>query len=75
MRLFLESLESVQKRGAKILAEITGFGSTADAFRVTDQHEDGRGGIAAVRDALADAGVTINDIELYQRSWYWHDGK
>ena len=39
------------------LAEIAGFGSTADAFRVTDIHEDGRGGIAAMRLALEDAGV------------------
>ena len=43
--LILESLESAQKRGAKVLAEIIGYGSSADAFRVTDMHEDGRGGI------------------------------
>jgi len=61
--IILEELESARKRGATILAEIIGYGSTADAFRVTDQHEEGRGGIAAVRMALADAGLGVNDID------------
>jgi 3-oxoacyl-[acyl-carrier-protein] synthase II len=61
--VILESLESAAARGATILAEVIGYGSTSDAFRVTDQHEDGRGGIAAVRAALADAGLTIKDID------------
>ena len=59
----LEELEWARRRGATILAEVVGYGSTADAFRVTDQHEDGRGGIAAVRLALEDAGLTIDDID------------
>ena len=59
----MESLESAQARGAKILAELIGYGSTADAFRVTDQHEEGRGGIAAVKLALADAGMGLTDID------------
>jgi len=42
--LILEELECAKRRGAKILAEVIGYGSTGDAFRVTDQHEDGRGG-------------------------------
>ncbi len=61
--IIIEELEVARNRGAKILAEIIGYGSTADAFRVTDQHEDGRGGIAAVRQALADASLTIDDID------------
>lgn len=61
--IILEELESAQRRGAPILAEVIGYGTTADAFRVTDQHEDGRGGIAAVRMALADAGLSVNDID------------
>ncbi|MBN1436844.1 MAG: beta-ketoacyl-[acyl-carrier-protein] synthase family protein [Sedimentisphaerales bacterium] len=61
--VILEDLESARKRNAPILAEVLGYGSTADAFRVTDQHEDGRGGIAAVQLALKDAGVSINDID------------
>ncbi|MBN2210815.1 MAG: beta-ketoacyl-[acyl-carrier-protein] synthase family protein, partial [Sedimentisphaerales bacterium] len=61
--IILEELESARKRGATVLAEIIGYGSTADAFRVTDQHEEGRGGIAAVRMALKDAGLGVNDID------------
>lgn len=61
--IIMEDLETAQKRGAPILAEVIGYGSTADAFRVTDQHENGRGGIAAVRLALADAGLGIHDID------------
>jgi len=61
--IILEELECARRRQAIILAEILGYGSTADAFRVTDQHEEGRGGIAAVRQALADAGLGIDDID------------
>ncbi len=61
--LIIESLESAQKRGATILAELIGYGSTADAFRVTDMHEEARGGIAALQAALADAGVTPAHID------------
>jgi 3-oxoacyl-[acyl-carrier-protein] synthase II len=60
--VILEELEHAKKRGAKILAEIVGFGSTADAFRITDIHEDGRGGTAAMRAALTDAGLKPQDI-------------
>lgn len=61
--LILESLESAKRRGVKILAEITGYGSTSDAFRVTDMHEDGRGAIQAMNEALKDAGITYKDID------------
>jgi 3-oxoacyl-[acyl-carrier-protein] synthase II len=53
--LVLEELEHAKRRGAVILAELTGYGSTADAFRVTDSHPEGRGAIACIRRALADA--------------------
>ncbi len=59
----LEELEHAKRRGAKILAEVAGYGSTADAFRITDIHEDGRGGIAAMRGALFDAGLTPKDVD------------
>lgn len=61
--LILEELEHAKARGAKILAEIKGYGSTADAFRITDIHENGRGAIAAMRGAIEMAGFTIHDID------------
>lgn len=61
--VILETLESAQKRGATVLAEVTGFGSSNDAFRVTDMHEEARGAVLAMRTALKDAGVTIKDID------------
>jgi 3-oxoacyl-[acyl-carrier-protein] synthase II len=60
--LILEEYEWAKRRGARLLAEITGYGSTADAFRVTDMHEDGRGAIAAMRGALADAGIQPGEV-------------
>ncbi|MBN2455495.1 MAG: beta-ketoacyl-[acyl-carrier-protein] synthase family protein [Sedimentisphaerales bacterium] len=61
--LVLESLESAQKREAEILAEVIGYGSSSDAFRVTDMHEQGRGAIQAMNAALVDAGITYKDID------------
>jgi 3-oxoacyl-[acyl-carrier-protein] synthase II len=60
--LVLEELGHARKRGANIYAEVTGYGSTADAFRVTDSHPDGRGAIACIRGALADSGLSPSDI-------------
>jgi 3-oxoacyl-[acyl-carrier-protein] synthase II len=61
--LILESEEFARNRGAKILAELAGYGSSADAYRITDIHDTGRGGIAAMKLALADADVAIEDID------------
>jgi 3-oxoacyl-[acyl-carrier-protein] synthase II len=61
--VILESLEHAEKRGANILGEVVGFGSTADAFRVTDIHEDGRGPVAAMGQAFAEANITPADID------------
>jgi 3-oxoacyl-[acyl-carrier-protein] synthase II len=58
----LESLERAKARGARIYGEITGYGSTADAFRITDAHPEGRGAIACIRMALADAGLGLDQI-------------
>ena len=60
--VILEELEHAKARGAKIYAEMTGYGSTADAFRVTDSHETGRGAIACILDALRDSGLAREQI-------------
>ncbi len=61
--LILEELEHAKSRGAPLLAEIMGYGSTADAFRITDIHESGRGAIASMQRAMKSAGVTPADID------------
>jgi len=53
----LEELDRARARGAKIYGEIVGYGSTADAFRITDTHPEGRGAISCIKMALADAGI------------------
>jgi 3-oxoacyl-[acyl-carrier-protein] synthase II len=58
----LEELEHAKRRGATIYAELSGYGSTADAFRTTDSHPDGRGAIACIRAALADSGLPAEAI-------------
>jgi 3-oxoacyl-[acyl-carrier-protein] synthase II len=60
--LVLEELNHAKKRGATIYAEMTGYGSTGDAFRVTDSHPDGRGAIACMAYALKDAGLKPGDV-------------
>jgi 3-oxoacyl-[acyl-carrier-protein] synthase II len=58
----LEDVEHARNRGAPIYAELTGYGSTADAFRVTDSHPEGRGAIACMQVALDDCGLAPADI-------------
>jgi 3-oxoacyl-[acyl-carrier-protein] synthase II len=60
--LVLEELEHARRRHAPIYAEVTGYGSTCDAFRVTDSHPDGRGAIACIQGALNDSGLAGTDI-------------
>jgi 3-oxoacyl-[acyl-carrier-protein] synthase II len=61
--LILEELEHAKARRARIYGEIVGYGSTADAFRITDSHDEGRGAIACLREALADARLNAEDID------------
>ncbi|MFC1792843.1 beta-ketoacyl-[acyl-carrier-protein] synthase family protein [Planctomycetota bacterium] len=61
--LILESLSSAKKRGVEVLAEVIGYGSSSDAFRVTDMHEEGRGAVLAMTAALTDAGITYKDVD------------
>ncbi len=63
--LVLEELEHAKARGAKIYAEVAGFGSTSDAYHVTAPREDGSGGAAALQLALKDAGLKPEDIQYY----------
>jgi 3-oxoacyl-[acyl-carrier-protein] synthase II len=58
----LEALEHAQARGAPIYGEMVGYGSTADAFRITDTHPEGRGAISCMKLALADAGIAPDEV-------------
>jgi 3-oxoacyl-[acyl-carrier-protein] synthase II len=60
--VILESLEHAIKRDAKIYAEITGYGSTADAYHITAPSENGEGAARAMRQAIQRAGLTPSDI-------------
>ncbi|MCP4809029.1 MAG: beta-ketoacyl-[acyl-carrier-protein] synthase family protein [Proteobacteria bacterium] len=60
--LVLEELESARARGATILGEITGFGCSCNAYRITDSPPDGRGAAQAMELAIADAGLAPEDI-------------
>lgn len=59
----IEELNHARQRGADILAEITGYGSAQDAFRITDSHPEGRGAARAMRRALESAGLNPEDID------------
>ncbi len=61
--VILEELEHARARGAKIHGEVIGYGSTADAFRITDSHDEGRGAIACINEALEDARIKPEDID------------
>ncbi len=59
----LEDYERAKKRGAPIYGEILGYGTTADAFRITDTHPEGRGAITCMKMALKDAGRNTDSID------------
>lgn len=61
----LEELEHAKKRGAKIYAELAGFGSSCDAYHITAPLKDGSGAALAVKEAIADAGLKPEDIQYY----------
>jgi 3-oxoacyl-[acyl-carrier-protein] synthase II len=61
--VILEELEIAKKRGANILAEIVGYGMSADAFHVTSPPEDGDGAYRVMRNALRDAKVDPAEID------------
>lgn len=59
----LESLEHAQARGAKIYAELAGYGATGDAYHITSPAEDGSGAAKAMEMAIADAGLKPEDVD------------
>ena len=60
--VILEELEHAKRRGARIYAELTGYGTTGDAYRMTDPHPEGRGAVLSMLDALKDARLAPDDI-------------
>ena len=61
--VMLESLPSALRRGAKIYAEVIGYGSSSDGYRFTDVHPEGRGATLAMRHCLTDARIDASDVD------------
>ena len=61
--IILEELEHAKKRGAKIYAEIVGYGATSDAYHITSPAPDGEGGARAMKNAISDAHIEAKDID------------
>jgi 3-oxoacyl-(acyl-carrier-protein) synthase len=59
----LESWEHAQRRGAEVLAEVIGYGATADAYHVTAPDPSGEGASRAMRRALEDAGIAASEVD------------
>ena len=61
--LVLEEYEHARRRGAKIYAELAGFGMSADAYHMTSPSENGEGAARCMRNALKNAGINIDEVD------------
>ena len=59
----MEELEFARRRGARIYAEVVGYGSSGDAFHITAPSEDGDGGARAMKMAMRKAGITPDEVD------------
>lgn len=74
--LLLEELEHARRRGAKIYAEIVGYGMSSDAFHITQPSEDGDGAVRVMTNAINDAGIQPHEVEYinsHGTSTYYND--
>ena len=61
--VILEELEHAKSRGAEIYGEVIGYGSSADAYRITDIHPEGRGAVSCIKMALRDAQINTDELD------------
>ena len=61
--LVLEEMEAARRRGARIYAELAGEGNSLSAYRITDSHPSGDGPIQAMREALRDGGIPLDEVD------------
>jgi len=74
--LMLEELEHARRRGAKIYAEVVGYGMSSDAFHITQPSEDADGAVRVMTNAIQDAGIEaqqVDYINAHGTSTYYND--